>query len=274
MYLDHWQLADKPFEPTAAGDYYYPSESHHGALLKLRYALENGRGAALVAGPSGVGKTILVRKLLEQLPEACRPVVHLTYPQMPSRELLAYLATRLAPGEAWQGTSPTVDQSWLRLETSLADAAERGERPLVVLDEAHLLEDSGTLETIRLLLNLQQEGTPLLTLLLVGQSSLLSTLARTPRLEERLDISALLDPLTVDETHSYLAHRMQTAGAERDIFNDGAMETLHQLSHGVPRRINRLGDLALLVGFASGATKVDAELVQSVAGELAFARAA
>lgn len=274
MYLDHWQLETKPFEPCASGGFYFASESHQGALLKLRYAVENGRGAALVAGPSGVGKTLLVHKLLEQLPETSRPVVQVVYPQMPSRELLAYLAARLAPPEEPTTLTPSVDQSWLRLESLLDQSAERGERPIVVFDEAHLLEDIGTLETIRLLLNLQRDGVPLLTVLLVGQNPLLSTLGRTPRLEERLDISALVEPLSADETAGYLNHRLTAAGARVDLFTADAVDTLHQLAHGVPRRINRLGDLALLVGYANRAEVVDTDLMQSVASELAFARAA
>ncbi|QDU54430.1 ExeA family protein [Aeoliella mucimassa] len=274
MYLEHWQLADKPFEPAADERFYFASQTHQGAMLKLRYALENGRGAALIAGPSGVGKTLLVEQLLAQLPASFVPVVHLVYPQMPAREMLAYLAARIAPNEDPQGLTPSVDQSWRRLEESLQGAAERDERPVVVVDEAHLLEDAGTLETVRLLLNLQQHGSPLLSIVMVGQPPLLSTLSRTPRLEERLDISALVEPLTVDETASYLQHRLAAAGAERNVLTDGAVDTLHQLAHGVPRRLNRLGDLALLVGYANGASMVDTELVRSVANELAFARAA
>ena len=274
MYLDYWQLGEKPFEPSVGGSFYYPSESHQGALLKLRYAIENGRGAALVAGPSGVGKTLLVERLLEQLSDSSSPIVRVVYPQMPSRELLAYLAARLAPPETPFSISPSVDQSWFRLETLLSQAAQRGERPVFVIDEAHLLEDVGTLETIRLLLNLQLEGSPLATVILIGQNPVLSTLGRTPRLEERLDISALVEPLSRDETQAYLAHRLQAAGARHELFTDEATETMHQLSHGVPRRLNRLGDLALLVGYANGAQVVDGELVHSVASELAFARAA
>ena len=137
-----------------------------------------------------------------------------------------------------------------------------------------MLEDIGTLETIRLLLNLQRDGTPLATVLLVGHNSLLSTLSRTPRLEERLDISALIEPLSTEETADYVAHRLSAAGARSELFSADAIEALYQLSHGVPRRINRLGDLALLVGYANGAQLVDATLIQSVASELAFARAA
>lgn len=274
MYLNHWQLAAKPFEPSGDGPFYYPSESHQGATLKLRYALENHRGAALLAGPSGVGKTLLVQKLIDQLPGAKQPVVHVVYPQMPSRELLAYLASRLTSAADAPQVTPSIDQSLLEIENHLSAACERDERPIVVIDEAHLLEDAGTLETVRLLLNLQREGKPLLTLLLVGQSSLLSTLSRTPRLEERIAITAIVDPLSVEETHSYLQHRLAAAGATQEIFTSAAIDTLHQLAHGVVRRINRLGDLALLVGYASGTTTVDTPLVQSVASELAFARAA
>lgn len=274
MYLEHWQLEQKPFEPRGSAPFYFASESHQGALLKLRYAVENGRGAAVVAGPSGVGKTLLVQKLIDELPEATRPVVQVVYPQMPARELLAYIAARLGPPEEPTALTPTMDQSWLRIETLLEQAAERGERPLLVVDEAHLLEDSGTLETIRLLLNLQRDGVALVTVLLVGHNSLVATLARTPRLEERLDISAMIDPLSANETASYIGHRLSVAGAPSELFSNDAIGTLYQLSHGVPRRINRLGDLALLVGYANGAQVVDAALVQSVASELAFARAA
>lgn len=228
----------------------------------------------MVAGPCGVGKTLLVQKLLEQLPNATRPVVQIVYPQMSSHELLAYLAARLAPPEKPLGPTPSVDQSWLRIETLLDNSADRDERPLVIVDEAHLLEDAGTLETIRLLLNLQRDEVPLLTVLLVGQSLLLSTLGRTPRLEERLDIAALVEPLSVDETAGYVEQRLAVAGAQSSIFTFEAVDALHQLSHGIPRRINRLGDLALLVGYANRADTIDAELMQSVASELAFARAA
>lgn len=274
MYLDHWRLAAKPFEPDASGDFYFPSETHQGAALKLRYALENGRGAALVAGPSGVGKTLLVEQLLGQLPPSAGPIVTVVYPQMPSRELLAYLAARIAPPDEPTGMTPTIDQSWLRLESSLAEAANRGQQPVIVIDEAHLLEDVGTLETVRLLLNLQRDGAALVTLVLIGQGPLLSTLTRTPRLEERLDISAIVDPLSAGETHEYVQHRIHAAGAQDPIFTSGAVDTLHQLAHGIPRRINRLGDLALLVGYAGGVTQVDTDLIHSVANELAFARAA
>lgn len=274
MYIDYWQLRRKPFEPSLGEGFFYPSESHHGALLKIRYAIESGRGAAVVAGPSGVGKTLLAQMLVDQLPENSTPVVHIVYPQMPPRELLAYIAARLAPPNQPPGVTSTVDQSWLRIERALADSAERGERPLLVLDEAHLLEDSGALETIRLLLNLQQGGAPLLTVLLVGQTSLLAILQRTPRLEERLDIAALLDPLSADELPAYVAHRLRVAGAQRELFTPSAIDALSYLSHGVPRRINRLGDLALLVGYANEAEVVDEELIESVASDLALARAA
>src|SRR5262245_64566039 len=50
MYENHWQLERRPFENNNSDvRFYYPGESHQGALLKLRYAVENRRPAALLS---------------------------------------------------------------------------------------------------------------------------------------------------------------------------------------------------------------------------------
>ena len=58
MYESYWHLRAKPFEDIVGGDFYYPGQTHQAALLKLRYAIENHRAAALLAGASGLGKTL------------------------------------------------------------------------------------------------------------------------------------------------------------------------------------------------------------------------
>ena len=112
------------------------------------------------------------------------------------------------------------------------------------------MDDTRTLEALRLLLNFESDSEPALTLLLVGHPALLPQIDRMPAFEERLGVKCLLRPFNVDETAGYMNFRMQAAGAKKQIFEPAAMEALHELSHGLPRQINRLCDLALLVGYA------------------------
>lgn len=266
MYEHYWQLARKPFENLADTAFYYPSEAHQGTLLKLRYAVENRRGAALLAGPAGTGKTLLVRTLARQLPPEFTPWAHLVFPQMSAAELLAYLAEELgapaAPGPC------TIDQTVRRIERRLLENAERGQHAVIVVDEAHLLDGNRAWEALRLLLNFETSTGPLLTLLVLGLPALLPLFERMPHLEERMGVKCLLRPLSLDETVSYVTHRLKVAGAHRDIFEGSAMEALHQLTHGVPRRINRLCDLALLIGYAGEQSNISAAQLESVADEL------
>ena len=95
MYEAYWKLDQKPFEETADTSLYYPSEVHQGALLKVRYAVEGQRTAAVLAGAAGTGKTLLVKKLSESLPTQFNPLIHLVFPAMPAGELLQYIADRL-----------------------------------------------------------------------------------------------------------------------------------------------------------------------------------
>ena len=99
MYEAYWQLSARPFENHVEQAQYYPSETHQAAMLKLRYAIENRRAAALLCGPCGMGKTLVVDGLLRQLDDCFRPAQHLVFPALDSQQLLRYLVGQLdSPG--------------------------------------------------------------------------------------------------------------------------------------------------------------------------------
>lgn len=267
MYESHWQLDAKPFENCCDPRFYYPGESHQAALLKLRYAVENRRGAAILAGPSGSGKTLVLNMLRAALGEEFSPMAHLVFPQMPTDQLLAYLADELT-GPVDGPPAPGVETSVRRIERFLADNIRAGRHAVVAIDEAHLLGDGGTFEAMRLLLNFELEGKPGMTLLLAGQPGILPTLDRIPQFEERLAVKCLLRPFTEQETGDYVSHRLKLAGRARPIFEPDAVPALQRLTHGIARRINRLSDLALLIGYAEERQTISAAQLDAVSQEL------
>lgn len=263
MYTSFWKLSTRPFENDFDRRFYYPGEGHQAALLKLRYAIENRRGAALLAGNSGLGKTLLVHSLREDLPEEYGPVVHVKFSALPPAELLTHLADTMT-GETSPGAA--LHHSVQRIEQALAHNTEQQRHSVVVIDEAHLLRETGGLEAVRLLLNFEYSW----TLLLVGQTAILPALERLPELEERLSVKCVLRRFTLEETISYIHHRMLIASVvdTHTIFEPAALETIHHLTDGVPRRINRLCDLCLLVGYAEDVPWLTAAHVEAVAEEL------
>jgi type II secretory pathway predicted ATPase ExeA len=269
MYESYWQLTQKPFENAADPRFYYPGESHQAALLKLRYAIENRRGGALLAGPSGVGKTLLTTMLPSILGESFSPMVRLVFPQMSTADLLAYLADELCGEDCQQAQyADSVQASIRRIQQFLAVNSQEGRHAVVAIDEAHLLHGVQTFEALRLLLNFESGGVPAMTLLLVGEPAILPMLDRMPQWEERLGVKCLLKPFSESETAAYVEHRLRVAGAARSIVEPDAMSTLHALTHGLARQINRLCDLALLVGFAEEQQTLGAEHFEAVCREL------
>ena len=266
MYEPYWQLETRPFDHSADARFYFPGPSQQAALLKLRYVVENRRGAAILAGEAGLGKTLVAQTLVRQLGDAFRPRVHLVFPQMPSEQLLAYLADQVT-GLAAGGTH-TIDHSLRRIEACLTEHAKAGRHAIIVIDEAHLLRETRALDTIRLLLNFEHNAQPLATFLLVGQTGLALDVQRLPPLDERLAVKCLLARLTLEETGAYIQHRLAAAGSKRPIFDATAVEEIHQLTHGIPRRINRLCDLALLVGYGEELRTLGRSQMQAIYEEL------
>jgi general secretion pathway protein A len=266
MYEPYWQLDSRPFEHTLDARFHFAAESQRGAVLKLRYVLESRRGAALLVGEAGLGKTLVAQSLLAQLSDSHQPRVHIVYPQMPADQLLTYLADQLTAQHS--PLTATIDQSVRRIEQTLLAGAKGGKHAVIVIDEAHLLRETQALEPIRLLMNFQHEGQPLATFLLVGQTGLAVAAERLPQLDERLAVKCVLTRLPAAETRAYILHRLSAAGAKRTIFDEGALATIHELAHGIPRRINRLCDLALLVGYGEELGMLSASHIESIHDEL------
>lgn len=270
MYEEYWRLSGRPFENRITNDGYYPAETHQAAILKLRYAIENRRAAALMCGPSGIGKSMIVNLLSQQLEDTYRPLRHLVFPALASDQLLRYLVEQM---DSQAGEWPReASADLMRFEKFLSANIDSGKHAVVVVDEAHLLEQYGLLEPLRLLLNVaasQGESESAWTLVLVGQPTLLSHVERYHPLDERLAVKCLVNRMLPDETHAYIQHRVRSVGGEAQaLFDDEALDRIHQLSQGIPRRINRLCDLALMVGFAEERNVISGAVIDNVYGDL------
>ena len=266
MYERYWHLEHNPFDDDLDLRGYFASQTHQATLLKLRYLIENGNGTGLLVGGTGFGKSYLLMVLAQQMGESHGPFVHLVFPQLSPAELLGYLAAELGAAEP-EGPGAGLDRIVREIDQRLKALNEAGRHPVIVVDEAHLIEDVQVFQALRLLLNFQQQKRRF-SLILAGQHELLNIVRRLQQLEERVAVKSLLRALSPDETAGYVARRLEAAGAKRPLFEPDALLPVHELSGGVPRRINRICDLALLVGFADESEMISAEQVQAVAEEL------
>lgn len=271
MYTQHWKLSCRPFENRCDAPFYYPAEMHQAAVLKLHYTIENRRAAALLCGPTGVGKSFLIQELRRQLGDAYKSLTQLVFPALEPAQWLNYFVE--AVDAASSGSTTATAQALMRFERMLVRSMDAKQHPTVVVDEAHLLEAYGLLEPLRLLLNVAADRAPgeaAWTLVLVGQETTLAHVERYQSLDERLAVKCLVGRLKPEETHSYIQHRMRAAhGNASQVFEPAAIEAIEILSQGLPRRINRLCDLALMIGYAEEMQRINADVIDSVHADLA-----
>jgi MSHA biogenesis protein MshM len=249
MYLDHFQLADRPFRLTPDLAYRFAETSQTEALTTLEIALADGEGFIKVVGEVGLGKTLLCRMLLERL-QAPFVTAWLPDPHLSPGTLRTALARDLGVDLPSRPTQQAVHEL---LQRHLAQQVADGKRPVLLIDEAQALPGS-TLETVRLLTNLETERRKLLQVVLFGQPELDQRLARPDfrQLRQRITYSCRLQPLDRNGVADYIEHRLTQAGARRRLFTDAAVGRIARASRGVPRLVNVLADKALLSAYGRG----------------------
>jgi general secretion pathway protein A len=272
MYASYFGLKSAPFSIAPDPHYLFMSERHREALAHLLYGLGGGGGFVLLTGEIGTGKTTLCRLFLEQIPPNCN-VAYIFNPKLTVPELLQSICEEFRIAVP-QETSPTVKAYVDRLNEFLLQSHAAGRNNVLIIDEAQNLS-AEVLEQLRLLTNLETRERKLLQIILIGQPELRQMLAR-PELEQlaqRVIARFHLDALTPAETDQYIRHRMDVAGLERPFpFEARAIRRIHEVSRGVPRRINLLCDRALLGAFATSRATVDRRTVDQAGEEVFGAR--
>jgi len=268
MHEAHWRLSRPAFECDTDGAFYFPSRTHDGALLKLRYIVEHRKGVGALVGGHGMGKSYLVQRLIQELGHEHYHVARIVFPAMGSRDLLRDIAVRIGVDVPSPAAGEGIDVLLRATEQRLQQLTASGRHPLLIIDEAQVL-DVEQLQTLQLLLNLDDGVAIRLSLILAGHVELLPRVKRVGGLDSRLAARCALSPLSAEETAQYVRHRLDVAGRHECPFHDAALATIFELSQGVPRRINQVCDLALLIGFADELRELTPLDIEAAAAELA-----
>ncbi len=261
MYEAFYGLSEKPFLMRPDTRYLFLSKGHQAALSMLEYVFMSQSGFAVITGEIGSGKTSLVRRLMKS--DRGSLTIGLLSHTMPENfsELLQWMLLAFEQ-------DPSGDNRVLlyqRLCNYLGEQQAAGNRPVLVIDEAHNLSVE-MLEHLRMLSNLNADRADLLQLVLVGQAGLRETLSDPACVpfRHRITVDHNIEPLDLEEAHAYIRHRLMVAGVEHEIFSDAAVQTIWEASRGIPRLVNLLCDTALLFGFAEQLTHIDSDLAHDV----------
>ena len=265
MYCEYFGFAKRPFELTPDPAFLYLGEAHREGLATLVYGVQSRKGFVLITGEVGTGKTTLIHALLGQL-DSTAACAFIFNPRLEPLEFFHVLFNDLGI----ETPCRTKSEYLLELNSFLITRLEKNEPTLLIIDEAQNLSVE-MLEEIRLLSNLETPTSKLIQIILVGQPELRDLLARPElrQLRQRIALRHQLRPFDEREICDYVGERLARAGySGRDLFKPAALKDLYNVTGGIPRLVNSVCDLALLLAYSRQKTVLDAALIREAAADL------
>ena len=264
-----------PFANTRDSRFYYSSASHQSAVTQLIDMLDDGnQGWGCLTSPPGLGKTLL-RTVLHKALDTNRHIgVSIENSLLDFDQLLLEIISQISGERAYSSDFPDRYSRLAEFKLLLTEHVVQSGRHLVLfLDEAQDFEKK-TLDGLRNLSNICSQQSNLMSIILIGDTRLDSTLRGLPALGQRIAIRAKLLPLDLRQTGDYVQHRLRIAGSQQPLpFGDDDLQNLHRVSRGVPREINTI--LKLAINFARLSSKgLSAESLHEALNTRSFAAAA
>lgn len=259
-YEQYWGLRCRPFDNVPDPRFYVATPGHESARQRLLYGIQARKGAVMLTGEIGCGKTLLSRALVLNLPESRYDVALIANPSFSSKDFLCEVLSQL--GISAGGSKVRLLH---RLNEHLLANHHKQVDTVIVIDEAQAIESRRLFEELRLLLNFQTNDAFLVTLVLMGQPELRQKVDRIPQLSQRIAIRYHLATFTLEDTRAYMNARLLVAGASRPIFSKEAVSRIHEQGRGVCRLINTLCDLCLLLGSLGRMSEIDESTVREAA---------
>lgn len=258
MFLSHFRLNADPFAVALDPAFFYPSPDHREALAALYYVVTQRRGCGMILAETGMGKTLVLR-YLRKLLGAAADTIFLSAP-LNGAELLDSLAAGL-------GIPPEIEarHRQLRAIEEMLATKSRERHVILAVDDADRLSIDA-LDLLQTLCGFENATGKTVNVLLAGRPSLMRSLAAPSleRLRQTIDAACGIAPFDEAGTAEYLSHRLMRAGANQNLFTDGASGLLAAVTRGVPRRINQLGHQTLARAWSRGCDFVDEEVVWEV----------
>lgn len=266
MYESFFEMTQRPFAAAPRVDRYFPGRSIEPARLAVERAIERAEGTSIVIGPAGCGKTLLLQAMAERF-RGRFDVAMLSNGRLATRRaLLQAILFELAM--PYRG----LEEGELRLALfdRLQPGVSQAEGLLLLIDEAHLLP-LRLLEEVRMITDFMRSGEPRVRLVLAGAAALEERLA-TPRLgslQQRITSRCYLEALDRNDTAAYVRHQIASVGGEpRNVFTDGAIDTIYRATEGIPRLVNQTCDHALVMACAGGVRPIDAAGIEEAWADL------
>ena len=259
---DRLGVVVSPFSIEADPRFMYLSTETKRALSKVSYMVEAGQGASIVVGEVGTGKTTLASWFHSRYDR--RPdFVGAKVDEPPKRSGLLLL--RRIAAEFGLRTRRATEDQLNEFRSFLIEQSEHGILPLIIIDEAHELEDEQFMELRRLLNFRDPRGGKAYQLILLGRPELDIHLRQVPDFNDRVATRSSLDPLTPEDTRALIEYRLMAAGRDprrAAIFSDDSILPIWRATHGYPRRICVFCLHLCLELLAQNADRVDSAFVE------------
>jgi HD-GYP domain-containing protein (c-di-GMP phosphodiesterase class II)/type II secretory pathway predicted ATPase ExeA len=266
-YEKYWHFVDLPFKVFPTGDTYFPSATHEEARARIFQAIRTRKRIILITGKPGSGKTTLWKRIKGDLEKHNIPFAMgvVENPMGNFSEIMKEIG-----GSMDLATSRDNGELLGALRDKVRANVKKGATNIWLIDECQVIKDTDIWERLRLLTNWSLNGSPALTLFLLGQPEVIPLLREKEGFSQRIGAFYVLGALSLEETGAYIEYHLKKVNsANLNIFTEDAVHRIYQSSEGLPRNINHICDAALLLGAIQGKEFVDARLVESVAEERA-----